>query len=62
MFILSITVADPGFSVGGLEPPTQALLGGNVWENERIGSHLGGTRRQHPPGSATALGYHLTIH
>ena len=37
-----ITVADPGFPVGGRGPPTWALFGENVCENERIGSHGGG--------------------
>ena len=43
------TVADPGFSVGGMNPfgrgrgpPMQGLFGENVCENERIGSHKGG--------------------
>ena len=42
-------VADPGFSVGGdvdllgRQPPTQALFGENVCENERIGSCWGRT-------------------
>ena len=44
-----ISDADPGFPLGGLGPigggdwghgpPTQVLLGENVCENERIGSH-----------------------
>ena len=42
-------MADPGFPVGaggvhplgGCGPPTQALFGENVCENERIGSHRG---------------------
>ena len=39
-----LTVADPGFSVGGRRPverrnpPTRAFFSGNVCENERIGS------------------------
>ena len=41
-------VADPGFPIGGHAPvrgghgpPTWALFGENVCENERIGSHRG---------------------
>ena len=41
-----ITVADPGFPVGGRGPPMWALFGENVCENERIGSHRG-----HVPGT-----------
>ena len=42
-----LTVADPGFAVGGRRPagganPTRALFGGNVCENERIGSRWSG--------------------
>ena len=42
-----VSVADPGFPVGGCGlirghgPPTLALFGENVCENERIGSHGG---------------------
>ena len=54
------TVADPGFPVGGAMgplggrgPPTQALFGENVCENERNGSHRGwrvpGTPPPDPP-------------
>ena len=41
-------MVDPGFPVGGCRaiggrrPPTWALFGENVCENERIGSHWGG--------------------
>ena len=54
------TVADPGFPVGGVHPlggrgpPTWALFGENVCENERIGSHRGrapGTAPLDPPMS-----------
>ena len=50
-------VADPGFSFGGHQPPTQALFGENVCENERIGSRWGGrTHRRRPPlGSANDI-------
>ena len=34
---------------GGHRPPTWALFGENVCENERIGSHMGGVRRARPP-------------
>ena len=53
-------MTDPGFPVGdvdplgGCRPPMRALLGENVCENERIGSHTGGMRRA-PPRSANAL-------
>ena len=42
-----LTVADPGFPVGGRrphwgrQPLSQVLFGKNVCENERIGSHCG---------------------
>ena len=42
-FCLQKAVADPGFPVGGAwtrwgsRPPTRALFGGNVCENERFG-------------------------
>ena len=48
-------VADPGFPVGGVHPlgghgpPTWALFGVNVCENERIGSHRGWRARGTPP-------------
>ena len=54
-------VADPGFPIGGVHPlgghgpPTWALFGENVCENERIGSHRGGVRRARPPRSANAI-------
>ena len=44
---LRISVADPGFPIGGVHPlggcgpPIQALFGENVCKNERIGSHRG---------------------
>ena len=54
--LLSISVADPGFSIGGCAPvrggrgpPMWALFGENVCENERIGSHRGGMHWAHPP-------------
>ena len=37
-----MSVADPGFPVGGRRPPTRVLFGGNVCQNERIGSHWRG--------------------
>ena len=39
----TLTVADPGFPVGGRGrgPLTRALFGENVCTNERIGSHRG---------------------
>ena len=43
------SVADPGFPVGGRGPPTWALFGENVCENERIGSHRGGACTRHTP-------------
>ena len=48
-------MADPGFLNGGAptrwgrQPPTQALFGGNVHENERLG--------RSGSGSATGLSY-----
>ena len=58
LFIKSFAVADPGFPVwggrapvgggGGRGPPTWALFGENVCENERIGS-LGGACAGHAP-------------
>ena len=68
-------VADPGFPVGGgwgvggwggvhplggRGPPTWALFGENVCENERIGSHRGAVRPARPPRSANALGQSST--
>ena len=46
-----ITVADPGFPVGGggRGRPTWALFGENVCKNERIGSHRGGMPPLDPP-------------
>ena len=56
-----LTVADPGFSVGGgadplggRRPPTRTLFGENICENERIGSCCGGRAPGAPPGSANA--------
>ena len=50
-----LSVADPGFPVGGRGPvtgghgpPTQALFTKNVGENERIGFHGGGVCWAHP--------------
>ena len=38
-----MSVADPGFSVGGgRQPPTRMLFGQNICRNERIGSCWGG--------------------
>ena len=34
--------------LGGRGPPTWALFGENVCENERIGSHMGGVRPARP--------------
>ena len=56
-------MADPGFPIGGVHPlggrgpPTQALFGENVCENERIGSHGGGGRAPStpPPRSANVM-------
>ena len=50
------TVVDPGFPVGGRAPvggggrgpPTWALFGENVCENERIGSQKGGVPGARP--------------
>ena len=42
-------VVDPGFPIGGHGPPTQALFGENVCENERIGSHSGWRAPGTPP-------------
>ena len=49
-------MADPGFPVGGRTlirggrgPPTWALFGENVCENERIGSHRGRAPGTPPP-------------
>ena len=49
-------MADPGFPVGGgvhplggHGPPTWALFGENVCENETIGSHRGGACAGHAP-------------
>ena len=53
-----ITVADPGFPVGGRAPvggrgpPTWALFSENVCKNERIGFHGGGHVPGTPPRSA----------
>ena len=50
-----MTVADPGFPVGGHAPigghgpPMQALFGENVFKNERIGSHRGWRAPGTPP-------------
>ena len=53
MHISQITVADPGFPMGGHAPIkgghgplTWALFSENVCKNERIGSHRG-----HAPGT-----------
>ena len=46
---LPYAVADPGFPIGGRGPPTWALFGENVCENERIGSHRGACTRHAPP-------------
>ena len=35
-------MADPGFPVGGRQPPTHTLFGKNICENKRIGSCWGG--------------------
>ena len=50
-----LAVADPGFPIGGgvhplggHGPPTWALFGENVCENERIGSHRGVYTRHTP--------------
>ena len=45
-------MADPGFPVGGREPPTQALFSENVYKNERIGSYRGWRAPGTPPRSA----------
>ena len=48
--MLSVTVSDPGFPVGGGRGPlTLALFGENVCKNERIGSHRGCVCPAHPP-------------
>ena len=51
-----MTVADPGFPVGGgvhplggHGPPMQVLFSENVCENERIGSHRGRRAPGMPP-------------
>ena len=49
---MGISVADPGFPVGGRGPPTWAPFGENVCENERIGSHRGWCVPGTPPRSA----------
>ena len=38
---MGITVADPGFPIGGRRPPTHTLFGEKVYENERNGSCWG---------------------
>ena len=61
----SLTVADPGFPVGGgggadplagRQPQTHTLFGENVCKNEidPVGGGGGGARRRRPPGSAHA--------
>ena len=40
--------------LGGHGPPTWALFGENVCENERIGSHRG-VCQAHPPRSANVV-------
>ena len=35
-------MADPGFPVGGGQPPMRTIFGRNVCENKRIGSDWGG--------------------
>ena len=51
-----MSVADPGFPMGGHAPvrrgrgpPTWALFSENVCKNERIGSHRGGVHLAWPP-------------
>ena len=40
--LYNYTVADPGFPIGGCQPPMWVLFGRNIRENKRIWSHWGG--------------------
>ena len=61
MYIVDLSVADPGFPVGGrapsrlggCQPPMWVLFGKNICENERIGSRWGGAPAV-SPGSTNA--------
>ena len=56
IYLWANAVADPGFPIaggghapiGGHGPPTWALFGENVCENERIGSHRGWRAQARP--------------
>ena len=62
---LYLTVADPGFPIGGVHPlgggghgpPMQALFDENVCENERIGSHRGLHAPSMPPQIRQCLSF-----
>ena len=59
--VVHITVADPGFPVGGHQLPRRLHFEKFVCQNERIWTH-GGACQWHPPGSATVSGAYAILY